>query len=118
MYPAEVEDVVHASDLVKEVAIIGTQINCVINSGITYVLSGVPHEDFGEAVVAVCIPSSSGTKLSDEEYQRAVLEEAKEKLAGYKRPKKVIRVEDFPRNFIGKIKKNELRDIYKKLFAI
>ncbi|KAH7680167.1 Protein ACS-11 [Aphelenchoides avenae] len=101
VYPAEVEDVVHASEHVKEVAIIG-----------------VPHEDFGEAVVAVCIPSSSGTKLSDEEYQRAVLDEAKEKLAGYKRPKKVIRVEDFPRNFIGKVKKNELRDIYKKLFAM
>ncbi|KAI6172452.1 hypothetical protein M3Y98_00974700 [Aphelenchoides besseyi] len=97
VYPKEVEDTIDALDLVKEVAIIG-----------------VPHPDFGEAVVAVCIPKTG--KTSDDLAVK-LKSEVKSRLANYKRPKKYLFVEDYPRNFIGKVQKNKLRDQYKNLFA-
>jgi len=97
VYPKEVEDTIEHLDLVKEVAVIG-----------------VPHPDFGEAVVAVCIANSKG---SSDELTSKLKSEVKSRLANYKRPKKFIFVDDYPRNFIGKIQKNKLRDQYKNLFS-
>ncbi|KAI1710725.1 AMP-binding enzyme domain-containing protein [Ditylenchus destructor] len=97
VYPKEVEDLIDTLQLVKEAAVIG-----------------VPHPDFGEAVVAVCIPKDG--EFVDADLEKTLKNQLKEKLANYKRPKKVIFVDDYPRNFIGKIKKNELRAKYKALF--
>ncbi|KAI1709791.1 AMP-binding enzyme domain-containing protein [Ditylenchus destructor] len=97
VYPKEVEDLIDTLKLVKEAAVIG-----------------VPHPDFGEAVVAVCIPKDG--EFVDADLEEKLKNQLKEKLANYKRPKKVIFVDDYPRNFIGKIKKNELRAKYKALF--
>lgn len=75
---------------------------------------GVPHPDFGEAVVAVCAPrdSNADRKILEEK----VLKGAKQELSGYKIPKRVIFVEEMPRNSMGKIQKKDLRELYKNLF--
>jgi acyl-CoA synthetase (AMP-forming)/AMP-acid ligase II len=107
-----VEDVIEHLDLIKEVAIIGK-----LTKSIPYNYAwfpGVPHSDFGEAVVAVCIPKEKSSAEGLEEKLKA---EVKSRLANYKRPKKYIFVEDYPRNFIGKIQKNKLRDQFKGLFS-
>jgi malonyl-CoA/methylmalonyl-CoA synthetase len=75
---------------------------------------GVPHPDFGEAVVAICIPK---TQPASDELAAKLKAEVKSRLANYKRPKKFIFVDDYPRNFIGKIQKNKLRDQFKTLFS-
>lgn len=85
-----------------------------LRNEINFLYLGVPHADFGEAVVAVCIPKSHPAPdgLADK-----LKTEVKSCLANYKRPKKFIFVDDYPRNFIGKIQKNKLRDQYKGLFT-
>jgi malonyl-CoA/methylmalonyl-CoA synthetase len=73
---------------------------------------GLPHPDFGEAVAAVVVtrkPASFDTA--------AVLAALKERIANYKVPKRVFVVEDLPRNAMGKVQKNVLRDRYKKTFT-
>ena len=69
---------------------------------------GVPHPDFGEAVVA-CVVGQV-----DPESVRAAL---RERLAAFKIPKRVMVVEDLPRNAMGKVQKAELRRVYQGLFA-
>ncbi|CAD5218124.1 unnamed protein product [Bursaphelenchus okinawaensis] len=97
VYPKELEDTIDTLELVKEAAIIG-----------------VPHPDFGEGVVAVC-RALPGT--NNDETAKKLKAELKTKLANYKRPKKYVFVDDYPRNFIGKVQKNKLREQYKDLFA-
>ena len=69
---------------------------------------GVPHPDFGEAVVA-CVVGGV-----DPEVVRAAL---RDRLAGFKIPKRVIVLEDMPRNAMGKVQKAELRRLHAGLFA-
>jgi len=94
IYPKEVEMVLDAQEGVLESAVIGA-----------------PHPDFGEGVVAVLVPEP-GVSL-DVEMIRAGLAEA---LAKFKQPK-VIEVRDaLPRNTMGKVQKNMLRDQFKSAF--
>ena len=69
---------------------------------------GVPHPDFGEAVVAVL------TARGDPGDVAAAL---RGRLAGFKLPKHVAVVDELPRNAMGKVQKNLLRERFAGLFA-
>ena len=71
---------------------------------------GIPHADFGESVVAVVVRegSDAGQGLTTEGLQASV----NEKLARFKQPRMVHFVEELPRNTMGKVQKNVLRDQY------
>ncbi|ERP95830.1 malonyl-CoA synthase [Labrenzia sp. C1B10] len=88
VYPAEVEALLDELPGVAESAVIG-----------------VPHPDFGEAVVAVLAPKP-GAELG----QDAVQSSLNDRLAKFKQPKKVHILEALPRNTMGKIQKNVLRE--------
>jgi malonyl-CoA/methylmalonyl-CoA synthetase len=94
VYPKEVELFIDDLDGVQESAVIG-----------------VPHADFGEAVVAVVVRASEGTM--DE---NIVIKSAKESLANFKVPKRVVFVDELPRNSMAKVQKNILRDTYGRIF--
>ena len=66
---------------------------------------GLPHADFGEAVTAVVVPRKGAPALSEGE----VIAALKSKLANFKVPKRVVFLEELPRNTMGKVQKNELR---------
>jgi len=72
----------------------------------------VPHPDFGEVGVAVVI-AKPGAALQPE----AIVAELKAKLANFKIPKKCYVVAELPRNTMGKVQKNLLREQYKAEFA-
>ena len=74
---------------------------------------GVPHPDFGEAVVA-CLVAATGARL-DEAGVRAAL---RDRLAAFKIPKRVLVLEDLPRNAMGKVQKAELRRVHAGIFAV
>jgi len=93
VYPAEVEALLDDRADVAEAAVIG-----------------VPHPDFGEAVVAVVQPAGS----FDAE---AVREEMRRDLAAFKVPKQIIVLDELPRNTMGKIQKKLLREKYANLFG-
>jgi malonyl-CoA/methylmalonyl-CoA synthetase len=88
VYPAEIEGVIDALDGVLESAVIG-----------------VPDADLGEAVVAVVV-AEPGVTL-DPEVVRAA---ARDRLAGFKSPKRVEIVDALPRNAMGKVEKAVLRE--------
>jgi malonyl-CoA/methylmalonyl-CoA synthetase len=67
---------------------------------------GIPHPDFGEAVTAVLV-AQPGEKTPTEAEVIAAL---KSKLANFKVPKHVYFVDDLPRNAMGKVQKNLLKD--------
>jgi malonyl-CoA/methylmalonyl-CoA synthetase len=73
---------------------------------------GVPHPDFGEVGVAVVI-SKPGTQLDGE----AIVARLKSQLANFKIPKRCFVVPELPRNSMGKVQKNLLRQQHSKLFA-
>ena len=73
---------------------------------------GVHHPDFGEGVVALVVKSDF-YKLSKPDIHLNLAR----KLAKYKRPKEVIFIEKLPRNSMGKVQKNVLRDIYSRTFS-
>ena len=91
VYPKEVEQAIDALPGVVEAAVIG-----------------VPHPDFGEAVVAVL------TARGDPGDVAAAL---RGRLAGFKLPKHVAVVDELPRNAMGKVQKNLLRERFAGLFA-
>ena len=95
VYPKEVETEIDAIPGVVESAVIG-----------------LPHPDFGEGVAAVVVRESSA-QLSEE----AVIAALGERLAKFKQPKRVFFVAELPRNNMGKVQKNVLRDTYAKTFA-
>jgi len=95
VYPKEVETVIDGIAGVAESAVIG-----------------VPHPDFGEAVVAVVVAKPGATPLTP----AAVLAATKEHLAAFKNPKSVFIAADLPRNAMGKVEKAKLRERYKDLF--
>ncbi|CAJ0583241.1 unnamed protein product, partial [Mesorhabditis spiculigera] len=94
IYPKEIEDVTDKLDGVAESAFIG-----------------VPHKDFGEALVGVVALENGVTKDP-----KAMIAELKEHLAGYKIPKQIIFVPTLPRNAMAKVQKKELREQFKNLF--
>jgi malonyl-CoA/methylmalonyl-CoA synthetase len=73
---------------------------------------GVPHADFGEGVTAVVV-CDKAAKVDE----TSVLKALDGRLAKFKMPKRVIVVDDLPRNTMGKVQKNILRDIYADLYA-
>ena len=95
VYPREVELFLDTISGVKESAVIG-----------------VPHADFGEAVVAVIV-EKPGTKLNEE----SVIEAAKVAVANFKVPKRVVFVPELPRNTMAKVQKNVLRESCSGLFT-
>jgi len=95
IYPKEVEREIDALPGIRESAVVG-----------------VSHPDFGEGVVAVATVNDSETP--DE---RAVIDALAGKLAKFKVPKRVMFVTDLPRNAMGKVQKNALRERYAKLFT-
>jgi malonyl-CoA/methylmalonyl-CoA synthetase len=94
VYPKEVETEIDALPGVIESAVIG-----------------VPHKDFGEGVTAIVV-----AKLDGNVSEEGILAALSERLAKFKQPKRVIVVSDLPRNAMGKVQKNVLRETYKDLF--
>jgi malonyl-CoA/methylmalonyl-CoA synthetase len=90
VYPAEVEAAIDAVPGVAESAVVG-----------------VPHADFGEGVVAVVAPRP-GADLDETRIRDAL----RGHIAAYKLPKRVLFVSELPRNTMGKIQKNLLREQY------
>ncbi len=73
---------------------------------------GVPHADFGEAVVALIVPQKGMQPDLD-----AIAADLAGQLARFKHPKKLILVEELPRNTMGKVQKAELRKTFGGLFG-
>lgn len=73
---------------------------------------GVPHPDFGEGVTAVVVPER-GTRLSEAD----IISALKKRLAGYKVPKRVLIIDELPKNSMGKVQKNALRAGYAALYG-
>jgi malonyl-CoA/methylmalonyl-CoA synthetase len=71
---------------------------------------GVPHADFGEGVVAVVVPENAS-----ETSEKKVIDACRAELANFKVPKRVIFVDELPRNTMAKVQKNLLRDTYRDL---
>ena len=88
VYPKEIEEAIDALPGVAESAVIG-----------------LPHPDFGEAVTAVVVRSKGAAAITGE----AIIAELKGRIAGFKVPKAVHFVDDLPRNTMGKVQKNQLR---------
>ena len=95
VYPKEVEAEIDAIPGVVESAVIG-----------------LPHRDFGEAVTAVVV-AEAGAARDD----AAIIAMLQQRLARFKLPKQVLFVESLPRNTMGKVQKNLLRDRFAGLYA-
>ena len=95
VYPAEIEGYINDLPGVAESALVG-----------------VPHADFGEVGIAVVIAKPGMSVAADQ-----IVTALKSRLANFKIPKKCFVVTELPRNTMGKVQKNLLRDQYKGLFA-
>jgi len=95
VYPAEIEGYLNEQPDVAESAVIG-----------------VPHPDFGEAVVAVVVPKP-GARIDT----AALIAGLKGKIANFKVPKQVYIEPELPRNQMGKVQKNLLREQHRGLFG-
>lgn len=95
VYPAEIEGCINDMQGVAESAVVG-----------------VPHPDFGEVGVAVVI-AKPGARLQPQ----AIIAALKARLANFKIPKRCHVVDELPRNTMGKVQKNLLREQYRKEFA-
>ncbi|WP_416310993.1 malonate--CoA ligase [Pseudomonas sp. W03] len=95
VYPKELEQILDTLPGVAESAVIG-----------------VPHPDFGEGVTAVLVANKEHTPTEAE-----VLAALDGKLARFKQPKRVMVVDALPRNVMGKVQKNVLREQFKALYA-
>lgn len=93
----------------KEIELVIDELPGVIESAVI----GVSHPDFGEAVVAVVVADSSAPVPQES----AIIAACKDQLANFKIPKRVVFVEQLPRNTMGKVQKNQLRSDYQSLFA-
>lgn len=93
VYPKEIESIIDDLDGVEESAVIG-----------------LPHPDFGEAVTAVVVAEKGRSDLTEKE----IIKQLKTQLANFKVPKQIFFVEALPRNTMGKVQKNILREQYAK----
>jgi malonyl-CoA/methylmalonyl-CoA synthetase len=91
IYPKEIEEEIDGLSGVLESAVIG-----------------LPHADFGEGVVAVIV-REKGAAIDEKE----VMVGLDGRLARFKLPKRIFFVDELPRNTMGKVQKNVLRDSYK-----
>ena len=91
VYPKEIESVLDKMECVQESAVIG-----------------VPHADFGEAVTAIVVCKSGATAS-----EAAIITALKAQIANFKVPKRIHFVDDLPRNTMGKVQKNVLRERFK-----
>ena len=73
---------------------------------------GVPHPDFGESVTAIVV-REHGAGIDEQ----AVIAALEGRLARFKQPKRVVFVDELPRNTMGKVQKKILRDDYANLYA-
>jgi malonyl-CoA/methylmalonyl-CoA synthetase len=73
---------------------------------------GVPHPDFGEGVTAAVVRSGGTESLSESEAIAAL----RARLASYKLPKRVLFLDDLPRNTMGKVEKKLLRERYAEIY--
>jgi malonyl-CoA/methylmalonyl-CoA synthetase len=94
VYPKEIESEIDAMPGVIECAVIG-----------------VPHADFGEGVTAVVV-CGKGADVTE----ASVLKALDGRLAKFKMPKRVFVVDELPRNTMGKVQKNVLRDNFKDIY--
>jgi malonyl-CoA/methylmalonyl-CoA synthetase len=95
VYPKEIEGYIDEMPDVAESAVIG-----------------LPHPDFGEAVAAVVVPrGESGVDAAQ------MIATLKDRIANFKVPKRVWVVADLPRNAMGKVQKNVLREKYRDAFG-
>lgn len=95
IYPKELELLLDEEENVLESAVVG-----------------VPHPDFGEGVVAVLVPKK-GTQIDTDR----IKENIASKLAKFKQPKSMVVIDELPRNTMGKVQKNVLREEYKALLS-
>jgi malonyl-CoA/methylmalonyl-CoA synthetase len=95
VYPAEVEGFINELPGVAESAVVG-----------------VPHPDFGEGVIAVVVPRADAALAAVD-----IVAALKGKIANFKVPKQVFVANELPRNTMGKVQKNLLREQHKALFA-
>jgi len=87
----------------KEIELVLDEMPGVVESAVI----GLPHRDLGEGVAAVVIGSGDGETM---------IAACKERLAGFKAPKRIVFVDELPRNAMGKVQKNVLRELYAGLF--
>jgi malonyl-CoA/methylmalonyl-CoA synthetase len=95
VYPAEIEGYLNEHSAIAESAVVG-----------------VAHPDFGEAVLAVVVPRAGA--VVDE---AALIATLKGRIAAFKVPKRTLVVDELPRNAMGKVQKNLLREQHASLFA-
>ena len=94
VYPAEIEGYLNEMDGVAESAVVG-----------------VPHPDFGEAVIAIVVPKPR-VQLD----AGAMVASLKQRIANFKVPKHVFIAGELPRNTMGKVQKNLLREAHQRAF--
>jgi malonyl-CoA/methylmalonyl-CoA synthetase len=94
VYPREIESLLDDLPGVEESAVVG-----------------LPHEDFGEAVTAFLV-LKNGARVSEAD----VLASLRDRLARFKLPKRVIVLDQLPRNTMGKVQKSALRQVYDALY--
>lgn len=95
VYPAEVESHIDKLHGVAESAVVG-----------------VPHPDFGEGVIAIVV-----AQPGQQPDEAAIVQSLKQTIANFKVPKRVFVVDELPRNAMGKVQKNLLRQTHQGLFA-
>ncbi len=95
IYPKEIELVLDEQTGVLESAVIG-----------------VPHPDFGETVLGIMVAQDGQGRDTD-----AIMETVKGPLARFEHPRRLVVVDSLPRNTMGKVQKNALREACKDLFA-
>ena len=96
VYPAEVEQELNSLPGVLDSAVFG-----------------VPHPDFGEGVTALIVRAVGGADLEENQ----VLHMLRDRLARYKVPKRVLFASELPRNTMGKVLKQALRDAHANLYT-
>ncbi|MEL0437856.1 malonate--CoA ligase [Phycobacter sp. K97] len=94
IYPKEIELVLDEQPGVLESAVIG-----------------VPHPDFGETVLGVIVPEPGASPDPD-----SIMDAVRDVLARFKHPRKLVVLDELPRNTMGKVQKNILRDQFKSTF--
>lgn len=95
IYPKEIELVLDDQPGVLESAVVG-----------------VPHPDFGETVLGLIVPEKGATPDTD-----AMMEAVHHSLARFKHPRKLVVLAELPRNTMGKVQKNILREQFQDMFA-
>ncbi|MCH1597163.1 MAG: malonyl-CoA synthase [Pseudomonadales bacterium] len=95
IYPKEIELILDDQPGVLESAVIG-----------------VPHPDFGETVVGLIVPEEDASLNTE-----AMMDAVRKSLARFKHPRKLVVLDELPRNTMGKVQKNVLRDQYQGMFA-